>query len=106
MWNQFKQFQFQKLKESKILREINFGHFRVSKTAILLDLNFGFGEFCPWKFEKLSKPKIKSFNIVKMAVFKFSNNQNLFHVKSAGLPCFNFDFSKNLALKIAQFVPN
>ena len=61
------------IKIFRILREINFGQFRVSKTAILLDLNCDFGNFRPWKIEKLSKIK-SMFDQIHSLSIDFTKN--------------------------------
>ena len=64
---------FQDSSATQILREINFGHFEASKTAILTiwaALNFEFLEiFDFFKYEILKKSKVLASKFVQMTVF-------------------------------------
>ena len=77
---------FKNFTATQILREIKFGNFRGSKTAILAilkALNFEFWDIP--HLEMLRIPKIWNFQVakkVKMADFETKKLQIWFHVKS------------------------
>ena len=79
----------------QILPEINFAHFRVSKTVIFAvfdALNFNFGKFQPpKKMHYFIKPKFRASKNVKMALFKqFKSLKMISHKIRVAVKYLNF----------------
>ena len=76
---------FQDFSATQILREINFAHFRVSKTvifAVFEAMNIDFCQFQPTKkIMNSSKTKFRASRNVKMALFKLFKSLKMFSHK-------------------------